>query len=611
MPSRNTIRKLSYKNTYVNSQKVRKTCGFQAVFLHTRSAISLEKKPFLWYAYYRQKEPGEKEMEPFFSEEQLNNMSRENLIGLMKIMKDQTIKKDMEIQLLKDKQRELEFINAMLSDRLALAQRKQFGSSSEKYAEGYEQLDLFNEAETSADPEAGEPSFEEIHPCSYKRKKRTGKKEEDLSGFEVTETLEYRLTGEDCYCPDCGKKYKIVTKETVKRLKFVPAKFEVVEEVTYVYSCPECGSMRRPEKIPPLVSGGSIATPSLVAGIMNAKYVNGMPLARQEREFARYGLNLSTKTMANWVIGCADRYLKLLYDRMKEEFLKSRYIHCDETRIQVTGEPDQKGSTQNWMWVYLTDEYSGSPQMALFDYERTRAGYHPVEFLDGCFHGYLTCDGYQAYHGLDNSITVTGCFTHARRRFDAALTALKKDFTKEQLKETVAYQAMARIGILYKVEELIGNKTPEERYEERQKQSRPIVDALFEWLHSMEDSVDRSSLIGDAILYTINQEMYLRRYLEDGRLSIDNNSAERAIKNFAVGRRNWLFARSIRGADASAVVYSITETALLNGLKPYVYLTYILDQLRQMGPFPKPEELDRLLPWSDDLPDGFRTKNQG
>lgn len=550
-------------------------------------------------------------MDPFFTEEQLNNMSRENLIEIMKIMKEQSAKKDTEIQLLKDKQKELEFMNAMLSDRLALARRKQFGSSSEKYAEGYEQMDLFNEAEASADPEAEEPCFEEIHPSSYKRKKRTGKKEEDLSGFEVTETIEYKLAGEDRYCPDCGKKYKVVTKETVKRLKFVPAKFEVVEEVTCVYSCPECGSMKRPEKTPPLVGGGSIATPSLVAGIMNAKYVNGMPLARQEREFARYNLNLSTKTMANWIIGCADRYLKLLYDRMKEEFLKSRYIHCDETRIQVIGEPDQKGSTQNWMWVYLTDEYSGSPRMALFDYERTRAGYHPVKFLDGRFHGYLTCDGYQAYQGLDDSITVTGCFTHARRRFDAALTALKKDFTKEQLKETVAYNAMTRIGILYKVEELIRNKTPEERHEERQKQSRPVVDALFEWLHSMEDSVDRSSLIGDAILYTLNQEPYLRRYLDDGHLSIDNNSAERAIKNFAVGRRNWLFAKSIRGADASAVVYSVTETALLNGLKPYVYLTYVLDQIRQMGSFPKPEELDRLLPWSDDLPDEFRTKNQG
>lgn len=550
-------------------------------------------------------------MEPFFTEEQLNGMSRENLIELMKLMKEQSAKKDTEIQLLKDKQKELEFMNAMLSDRLALARRKQFGSSSEKYAEGYEQMDLFNEAEASADPEAEEPTFEEVHPSSYQRKKRTGKKEEDLSDFEVTETIEYKLAGEDRYCPECGKKYKIVTKETVKRLKFVPAKFEVVEEVTYVYSCPECGFMKRPEKTPPLVSGGSIATPSLVAGIMNAKYVNGMPLARQEREFARYNLNLSTKTMANWIIGCANRYLKPLYDRMKEEFLKSRYIHCDETRIQVIGEPDQKGTTQNWMWVYLTDEYSESPRMALFDYERTRAGYHPVKFLDGRFHGYLTCDGYQAYHGLDDSITVTGCFTHARRRFDAALTALKKDFTREQLKETVAYNAMTRIGILYKVEELIRNKTPEERYEERQKQSRPVVDALFEWLHSMEDSVDRSSLIGDAILYTLNQEPYLRRYLDDGHLSIDNNSAERAIKNFAVGRRNWLFAKSIRGADASAVVYSITETALLNGLKPYVYLTYVLDQIRQMGPFPKPDELERLLPWSDDLPEEFRTKNRG
>ena len=550
-------------------------------------------------------------MEPFFTEEQLNGMSRENLIELMKLMKEQSAKKDTEIQLLKDKQKELEFMNAMLSDRLALARRKQFGSSSEKYAEGYEQMDLFNEAEASADPEAEEPTFEEVHPSSYKRKKRTGKKEEDLSDFEVTETIEYKLAGEDRYCPECGKKYKIVTKETVKRLKFVPAKFEVVEEVTYVYSCPECGFMKRPEKTPPLVSGGSIATPSLVAGIMNAKYVNGMPLARQEREFARYNLNLSTKTMANWIIGCANRYLKPLYDRMKEEFLKSRYIHCDETRIQVIGEPDQKGTTQNWMWVYLTDEYSESPRMALFDYERTRAGYHPVKFLDGRFHGYLTCDGYQAYHGLDDSFTVTGCFTHARRRFDAALTALKKDFTREQLKETVAYNAMTRIGILYKVEELIRNKTPEERYEERQKQSRPMVDALFEWLHSMEDSVDRSSLIGDAILYTLNQEPYLRRYLDDGHLSIDNNSAERAIKNFAVGRRNWLFAKSIRGADASAVVYSITETALLNGLKPYVYLTYVLDQIRQMGPFPKPDELERLLPWSDDLPEEFRTKNRG
>ena len=365
--------------------------------------------------------------------------------------------------------------------------------------------------------------------------------------------------------------------------------------------------LQRMEKVPGLIKG-SIATPSLVAGIMNAKYVNGMPLARQEREFARYGLKLSTKTMANWIISCADHYLTLVYDRMKEEFLKSRYIHCDETRLQVIDEPGQQGCTQNWMWVYLTDRYSEAPQMVLFDYERTRSGYHPKNFLGNKFEGYLTCDGYQAYHGLKDSVTVTGCFTHARRRFDAALTALKKDFTKEQLQSTVAYQAMSRIGILYKIEELIQDKSPQERYQERQKQSRPVVDAFFEWLHTMEDSVDRSSLIGDAVLYALNQEVYLRRYLEDGHLSIDNNSAERAIKNFAVGRRNWLFSKSIRGADASAAVYSITETALLNGLKPYFYLTYVLEQLRRMGPFPKAEELDRLLPWSKGLPEELYTK---
>lgn len=163
---------------------------------------------------------------------------------------------------------------------------------------------------------------------------------------------------------------------------------------------------------------------------MNAKYVNGMPLARQEREFARYNLNLSTKTMANWIIQCAARYLQPLYERRQEEFRRSRYVHGDETRIQVIDEPDQKGSTQNWMWVYLTDEYSDSPRMVLFQYERTRAGYHPVRFLSDQFQGYFTCDGYQVYHSLPERITVTG-WAHARRRFDEALTVLKKDFTKE------------------------------------------------------------------------------------------------------------------------------------------------------------------------------------
>ena len=547
-------------------------------------------------------------MDPIFTEEQLNRMSSKDMRSLLKIMmqhqqkQEETLQKqETRIQLLEEQKKELEFLNAMLSDRLTLAQKKRFGASSEKYAEGYTQMNLFNEAEQEADPNASEPDLEEVHPSPYRRKKRRGKKEEDLSSFETTEVIEYKLTGTDGYCPDCNTKYKVVTKETVKRLKFIPARFEVVEEVTFVYSCPKCGAMKRPEKTAPLLKG-SVATPSLVAGIMNAKYVNGMPLARQEREFARYDLDLSTKTMANWIIQCADRYLQPLYDLMKEELLRSKYLHGDETRIQVIDEPDQKGSTQNWMWVYLTDESSGSPQMVLFQYERTRAGYHPKEFLGNLFEGYFTCDGYQAYHSLPDGITVTGCMAHARRRFDEALTVLKKDFTKEQLKETTAYQAMARIGMLYKIEEMIRGKSPEERYEERQKQAKPLLEAFFEWLHTLEDSVDRSSLIGEAVLYTLNQEVYLKRYLEDGHLSIDNLAAERSLKNFATGRRNWLFAKSIHGAQASATVYSITETAMLNGLKPYHYLTYVLEKMKDLGPFPEKEAILELLPWSTSLP---------
>ena len=553
-------------------------------------------------------------MDPIFTEGQLNRMSREDMLSLVKTMQDHyqkqkeaLEKQETRIQLLEEKTKELEFLNAMLSDRLTLAQRKRFGASSEKYADGYTQLNLFNEAEQEADPTAPEPDLEEVHPSSYKRKKRSGKKEEDLSSFETTEVIEYKLTGAERYCPDCNTKYKVVTKETVKRLKFIPARFEVVEEVTFVYSCPKCGAMKRPEKTPPLLKG-SIATPSLVAGIMNAKYVNGMPLARQEREFARYDLALSTKTMAHWIIQCADRYLQPLYDLMKEELLRSKYLHGDETRIQVIDEPDQKGSTQNWMWVYLTDEYSGSPRMVLFQYERTRAGYHPAEFLGDQFGGYFTCDGYQAYHGLPGRITVTGCMAHARRRFDEALTVLKKDFTKEQLRETTAYQAMARIGMLYKIEEMIRDKSPEERYEERQKQAKPLLEAFFEWLYTLKDSVDRSSLIGEAVLYTLNQEVYLKRYLEDGHLSIDNLAAERALKNFATGRRNWLFAKSIRGAQASATVYSITETAMLNGLKPYNYLTYVMGQMKDLGPFPEKDAMLELLPWSTSLPADCHSK---
>lgn len=549
---------------------------------------------------------------PIFNDEQLNKMSKENLTEVILLMQKQQSKLEEKIsglqkkqQLLEEKNKELEFINALLSERLNIAQRKRFGSSSEKYTDGYEQMNLFNEAEESAVEDAEEPVMEEICPKPYKRKKRKGKKEQDLSAYPVTETIHYTLNGEDGFCPECGTAMKEVTTEITKTLKFIPAHFEVLEEVVHVYSCPKCSAMERAEKPQPFLKG-SIATPSLVAGIMNAKYVNGMPLARQEREFKRYDLNLSAKTMANWIILCAQRFLEPLYNKMKEVFLQSHYAHCDETRIQVLDEPEQKPETQNWMWVYMIDGNSDGPRMVLFQYERTRGGYHPKEFLDG-YSGYLTTDGYQSYHNLPESIQVTGCMAHSRRRFEECLTILKKQLTKEQLKQTIAYQAMERIAMLYKIEELIKNEPPEKKYEVRQTQAKPLVDAYFAWLHTFEEDVDRSSKIGDAILYALNQEKYLRRYLEDGHLSIDNNECERSIKNFAVGRRNWLFAKSIKGANASAIVYSITETAILHGLRPYNYLAYVMEKISQAPQFGNDSYLNELLPWSSALPDNLKS----
>lgn len=548
--------------------------------------------------------------QPLFTEEQLQNMKPEHLREIVRLQKQQMKKMDTQIkqsqEQLKLKQEqiiELEFMNAMLNDRLALAQKQRFGSSSEKYQDGYEQLSfVFNEVEDKANEQSHvEPEYEDIHPAAYKRKKSSGKKEQDLSAFPIVR-VEHKLIGDDRKCPECGAKRKVVTTETHRYLRFIPARFETVEEVVYVYSCPVCETMIRAPKVPSLLKG-SIATPSLVAAIMNGKYVNGLPLYRQSQEFKRYGLNLEDKTMANWVIRCGEDFLYPLYDRMKAILLESRYIHCDETRIQVLDEPDQKAETANWMWVYMTDEYSESPQMVLFQYERTRGGYHPKEFLAG-YHGYLTTDGYQVYHGLPEEIIVTGCLAHARRRFDKCLTILKRDFTKEQIRGTIADEAMKRIALLYKVEDLIRDKTPEERYQERQKQSKPLMDALFEWLHSLKtDDLDRKSLIGDAILYTLGQEEYLRRYLDDGHLQIDNNSCERAQKTFAIGRRAWLFSKSIRGAEISAVIYSITETARLHGLKPYSYLTYVMETMLLRRSDTDHSFIDDLLPWSPNLPE--------
>ncbi|MBN1968102.1 MAG: IS66 family transposase [Candidatus Delongbacteria bacterium] len=482
-------------------------------------------------------------------------------------------------------------------EQIRLAQHKRFGSSSEKYklSEGYEQIGIyFNEAEHTANEELEEPEYEEVVK-KVRRKKSKGKRESDLSNFPVV-VINHKIPEEELKCKECEGVLSEMVTETYKVLKFIPAHFEVEEHVVQVYSCDDCETVVRADR-PQTLLRGSIATPSLVASIMNAKYVNALPLNRQEEEFKRYNVNISRQTMANWMIRCAEEYLYLIYCRLKKSLLMTSHIQADETRVTVLKEDGRKPGTESWMWVYRTGELLIKKPVILFEYQKTRAMYHPKEFLSG-YIGNLTTDGYSAYKDLPYEINVSGCWAHLRRKFLDCIKGLSKSLQKG----TVANEALKRIGLLYKIEEVLSEKTADERLKERSVQSKPIVDSFYEWVYKTSAAVPGNSLIAKAFTYAKNQKEYLYKFLSDGLIPIDNNATERAIRPFAIGRGNWLFCATPKGAEASAIIYSIVETAKANNLKPYDYLTHLLSEIPKHYTGTSQDFIDKLLPWSDDIP---------
>ncbi|HEX9061430.1 MAG TPA: IS66 family transposase [Clostridia bacterium] len=521
---------------------------------------------------------------------QLNNCSREELLIVCQALQQQ----------LKENH---ELMENML-EQIRLSQHQRYGTSSEKskYEDGYEQIYFtFNEAELIANLDTKEPEYEEITVNKHRRKKQKGKRESDLSGFPVIK-IEHKLSEEEQQCKKCTGILHDISTETYKLLKFIPAHFEVEEHHVGVYSCRDCEDVVRAPR-PQTLLRGSIATPSLVAGIMNAKYANALPLNRQSEDFMRYGVNLSRQTMANWVIRCSEEYLSLIYNHMKTSLLSNDVIMVDETRVQVLKEEGRKATTESWMWVYRTGNLSNSKTIILFEYQKTRGGYHPKEFLCG-FKGFLTADGYSVYHGLPPDIVVTGCWAHTKRKFNDCLKGLDPGSQKG----TLANEALIRIGLLYNIEKMLADKTPEERREGRLKQSKPIIDAFFEWVETVSLGVVGNSLIEKAFNYAKNQKSYLYNYLKDGRISIDNNATERAIRPFSIGRGNWLFCDTPAGAESSAIVYSIVETAKANGLRPYDYLLYLLEEIPKKYWGTDHSFLEELLPWSDKIPTSCKSQ---
>lgn len=488
-------------------------------------------------------------------------------------------------------------LNAKLSwfeEQFRLSQQKKFGASSERT--NPDQLELFNEAEAEADPSKEEPTVETV---TYQRKKQRGQRETMLESLPV-ETIEYRLTEEEQACSCCGGALHEMSTETRQELKIIPAEVKVVKHVRFVYACRRCEreDINTPVVTAPMprpVYPGSLASSSIMAYIMSQKYVESMPLYRQEQQFARFGVLLSRQTLANWMIYGADKWLSLLQRRMHEHLLDQDILHADETTLQVLQEPGRAAETKSYLWLYRTGRQG--PPIVVYDYQKTRAGEHPRDFLSG-FSGYLHVDGYAGYNKVAD-VTLIGCWAHARRKFDESLKALPNSKPKVSV---AAQEGLDFCNRLFAIERDLKNSTRDERYAARLERSRPVLDAFSAWLRKQKPRILPKSAFGQAITYCLNQWEKLEAFMKDGRLEIDNNRSERSIKPFVIGRKNWMFSNTPRGAKASASIYSIIETAKENSLNPLLYLTYLFEKLPNLEDPNDPVALDKLLPWSQTLP---------
>jgi len=481
-------------------------------------------------------------------------------------------------------------------EQFQLYKKSKFARSSE--ASDQKQLQIFNEAEKDSNLKAAEPELETI---TYKRKKQKGKREEQIKDLPV-ETIEYKLPAEEQICPCCQGPLHEMSVETRQELKIIPAQASIVKHQRSVYACRRCEQketktpvITAPMPKPPIK--GSLASASAIAHIMTGKYADGMPLYRQEQSLKRLGIEISRQTMANWMVKSAQCWFEPFYQRLHQLLLKRDILYGDETPLQVLREDGRAAESKSYMWLYRT-----GPQEAivLYDYQTTRANKHPQRFLKD-FTGYMHVDGYQGYNNL-TGITLVGCWSHARRMYDKALSALPKE---KQNSDVAARKGLDFCNRLFALERELKNLSAEERYHQRLKRGKPIIDEFKKWLDYQKPRVLPKSAFGSAVDYCLNQWEKLNAYLSDGRLELDNNRAERSIKPFVIGRKNWLFSNKPCGAKASAMIYSLVETAKENGINPYMYLTFLLEQLPNID-VKDQDALDKLLPWSESLPASCR-----
>ena len=533
-----------------------------------------------------------------YTKEQLNSVDKPFLIQLLLQQQEQLEAITKELHASNEKMQ-------LLMEQVILGKQNRFGRSSEKMEDTsqicFREVDgtiiFFNEAEAVCDLNAAEPDALELK--SPKQPKRKGKKEADLSGLPVRR-IDHYLSEEELEAEFGVRGWTQLPDAISRKYHFVPAKAEVEEHHIGVYASKTDEHMVKADH-PKALLHGSLVSPSLGAAIINGKYVNAVPLYRLEQEFQRYGLQITRQNMANWCIRLAEEYLSILYDYLHKELYFYHVIQADETPVLVNHDGRKAGS-KSWMWVYRSGHLYRDRQIVLYEYQQTRNASHPREFLKG-YDGVCVTDGYQVYHTLEKELeelTIAGCWVHCRRRFDEALKLVPKSCQKE----SNAFLLMKQIQAIYREEGKLKDLSSDERLKQRQAVIKPLVDAFFAYLKTI--NVSKKDKFGDAVGYALNQEKYLRVFLTDGDVPIDNNASERAIRGFCIGKKNWQMIDTIHGSKSSAIIYSIVETAKANNLKPFDYVQHLLEEIPKHMNDKDCSFLEDLLPWSGKLPAGIR-----
>ena len=507
------------------------------------------------------------------------------------------------VELLQKENAELKRKLEHMNEVFANAQRARFGQSSEKNSYVlHDQASFFNEAEKEQAPKVEEPTPDTILIPQHERKKKRSQAEM-LNGLPEEEVL-LELPEDQLVCGKCGGKMKPIGKKFLRHeMQIIPKQIKLLAYYAVTYACDSCekdtGFAHIVTVKPPVpLMKHSLASPSTVAYIMTQKYVDGLPLARQEKMWAREGISLSRATMANWVIQCSQSWLKPLYKHMKQELLTHSVIHADETVVQVLKEDGKPATSESRMWLYASAALIRH-QVRLFEYQPDRSGKRPEAFLKG-FTGALVTDGYQGYNLL-TQVTHCGCWSHARRKWREAMP---EGATVKNSKAAVGFQYCNK---LFAQERKCAAYKPKYRQEYRQNKELPLLEEYYAWLKTIHP--EKGSKLEEAVRYSLNQKQQLTASLSNGEVPISNNLAENAIRPFTLGRKNWLFCDTATGAEASAIVYSLVESAKANGVEPFAYLQHVLLQLPYLGKTHSHQELESLMPWAPYIQQEFGMKN--